>query len=184
MSNDDLSIVVRNYVIAAGIGLGGLWAFWKWSFSEWLRQRKNMPAVDGDLSADSVALNDEKIVLSLSALWRNRGDHPVYIDHEATRIDVYKIDEDIGEGAFEPKTSLGEPIFQSRPHHDFEAFVLEPRTESLLKTHYILLTGEVYLFRWKLYRNRKHGDVLYAWTKELVHKAVVPNPGLKEDVQL
>ncbi len=172
MNEVELSTVIRNYVMIAGIVLGGLWAFWKWSFSEWLRQRKDMPAVDGELSTESEVLNGEKVILSLGAIWRNRGDHPVHIDHEATRVDVYKINKDIVEGPFEPKDNLGEPLFRTRPYHDMKGFILEPKTESLLKTHYVLQAGEVYFFRWKLYRSRKqHGDVLYAWTKELIYEA-------------
>ena len=169
MPEKELSIIIKNYVTSGGIVLGALWAFWKWSFSEWLRRKRQIPAIDGELDAFGMELDDEKVIISLSVLWRNKCNYPVHIDSKNTRIDVYNIPDNLNVGPFLPKLDSGDPAFTLKPYEDMEGFVLEPLTESLLTSHYTLLANKTYLFRWKLYRStKKHGNKVYAWTKELV----------------
>ena len=163
----ELSIVIRNFIVAIGISIGGLWALWRWSFSEYLRSRKEIPAIDGKLSIETIEMNKSKIFLTLCATWNNRGVDTIYIDTEETRVDVYIIDTDLREGPFEPKKDLGIPIYRIFPYKDMNDFILEPNTHNILQTQYILNSNKIYLFRWKLYKSKKVYKKVFAWTKEL-----------------
>ena len=171
MDEVQVSIVIRNYATVAALLLVGSWAFWKWSFSEWLRRMKEVPSVDGELSTQFEPLNNGKIILSLRAIWRNCGENPVHIDHENVRVDVFLIPQDLPVGPINPKKDLGTPTFTIHPFLDMPGYVLEPQTDSLIKTHFVLEEEQTYFFRWKWYRSTKeHSNVVYAWTKELVYK--------------
>lgn len=165
----DTSSVVSNYVSAVAIVIGGVWVIWKWGFSEWLRRRKEIPSVEGSLETEATPIAEEKIAVTLNARWINKSGLPVYIDHSLTRVDVYSVNTEICLGNLVPKHDLGDPIIRARPYEDMDGFILEPNTNNLLQTHYVLEPKKTYLFRWKLYRNkRRHGGKVFAWTKEQI----------------
>jgi len=171
MDEIQLSSVIKNYVTSSAIVLGGFWAFWKWSFSEWLRKRKEMAAVDGELIIESQTQVGEKIVLSLNAMWCNKSSHPVSIDQKSTQVDVFLISKELKEGVVDPGVDLGNPVIVFKPFEHLRGYYLEPNTDSLIKTHFALNRGEVYLFRWRLYNDSNENDKLVSfWIKELIYK--------------
>lgn len=171
MNSYQLSEMIANYTFTIAAIIGGLWTMWKWGFSEWVQHRSRMPAVDGDLHVQEYQLKNKKYALTLIALWNNRGTQPIYIDHKKTRVDVFFISPERELGQFIPKKDLGAPRYRRHPFSDMSSFILEPKTQSTLKTHYILTEGDTVLFRWRLFKDRKkHGDEEYVWTKEMLYK--------------
>ncbi len=169
MTGVELSTIVKNYTLSASTLLMGGWAFWKWGFSEWLRRRQEVPAVDGEISSVFAVLPDEKKrLMTIEAVWRNKSKYPVYIDTRETRIDVFQL-ETLTEGPIYTNKDLGEPSQIMHPYSDMKGFVLEPNTDATLQHHFVLSMEKLYLIRWKLYRDSvRHEGGRYAWTKEMV----------------
>lgn len=168
----EVSTIVRNYVIAGATIFAGSWTFWKWGFIEWLRRRREGPAIDGVVEHKEVELpNNENLLITIEATWRNCSVYPVYIDTRKTRIDLFQLPSKIEVGPIVTNKDLGEPRHRLKPYEDMNSFILEPNTNSVLQHHFILKRNNTYLLRWKLYRNPKqHDETLFAWTKELVIK--------------
>jgi len=168
----EFSTIIRNYVVAGATIFAGSWAFWKWGFSEWLRKRQEGPAIDGVLEYKEIKLSDdETLLITIEAIWRNRSVYPVYIDTKKTRIDLFLLPSKIEVGPIITNKDLGEPQHRLKPYEDMNSFMLEPSTNSVLQHHFILKRNNTHLLRWKLYRNpKKHDGGLFAWTKELVIK--------------
>lgn len=168
----EFSNLLKNYVLIGVTIFAGSWAFWKWGFSEWLRRRKEGPAIDGVLRYCEVNLPDsETLLITVEATWRNCSVYPVYIDTKETRIDLFRLPSKIEIGPIVTNKDLGEPQHRLKPYEDMKSFILEPGTESALQHHFILNKCSTYLLRWKLYKNpKKYDGRVFAWTKEMVIK--------------
>lgn len=158
---------IREWLPSVAILAYGGWTLFKMLFTEHLRSKKDMPSIDGHLSAETIPFCDGRVLVTLSATWNNRSPLPVHIDTKTTIVLVYRIPGDIREGPLSLQTDLHNPVHTIQPYKELQQFLLEPKTSSLLQTHFVLSTGSVYGFLWKLNRHPKHGT-LPGWTKELI----------------
>lgn len=126
--------------------------------------------MDGVVTTRKIILggNNNQVLVTIEATWRNKGVYPVHIDTEQTRLDIFMIDNEYPKGPIYTNNDLGKPMYRMYPYNDMNGFILEPNTESILQHHFILSLNKIYLLRWKLYRNQSyHKGGRYAWTKEL-----------------
>jgi|GEM_PF-1379553 hypothetical protein len=158
---------IRQWLPSVAIIVYGGWTLFKMLFAEHLRSKKDMPSIDGQLSAETIPLCDGCVLVTLSAIWNNHSPLPVHLDTKTTIVSVYRIPGDIREGPLSLQADLHNPVHTTRPYKELEKFLLEPNTSSLLQTHFVLPIGSVYGFLWKLNRHPKHGT-LPGWTKELI----------------
>jgi hypothetical protein len=169
-------IFIREWLPSIAIIIGGFWVLFKWVREERLRvseeqlhRLKEMPALEGSLSANTVRLADAKTIVTIEALWRNRSPLPVPIETQSSRVEAFKIEEDIARGILILENDLGEPIYRYCFLKDLHEYVLEPNTDSRIHTHFLLEPG-VYAFRMELYRYPEMytKNETYSWTKELI----------------
>lgn len=158
---------LRDWLPSVAILAAGVWVLLNKLFAEHLRSKKDMPSIDGQLSAETVPLCDGRVLVTLSATWNNHSPLPVHLDTKATIVSVYRIPDDLREGPLSLQADLHNPVCMTRPYEELEEFLLEPNTSSLLQTHFVLPIGSVYGFLWKLNRHPKHGT-LPGWTKEFI----------------
>jgi hypothetical protein len=76
---------IKDLATAAGILLGGGWAFWRWTFSEYLRRGREMPSIDGEITVRSVLIDDESELITVSCNWRNVSAIPLNVNTKETR---------------------------------------------------------------------------------------------------
>jgi hypothetical protein len=175
----EVSEIVRNWATVIAMLCGSGWAFWK-LYSEWGGARKNRASLDGDLSIQANALSEACSLVTVRGLWKNRGQFPVPLDVEETKVMVFELRKDLKVGAIDPDSKLGKPLFVQYPFRDLGLFELEPRTESSLRAHFVLRAGPIYLFRWELYKVRKPRDDVFYWSKEIVWNSI-PKQSLQPD---
>ncbi len=115
-----------------------------------------MPTADkGSLSLTALPINDYKVWVQIDAIWRNPGNLPFELDVKETVIGVYEIKPSIEAGAVQVKADpgdLGMPLYSVQPYGSARSVKFEPKSESLIQSHFVLDRGKIYLFRWKLYR--------------------------------
>ena len=137
--------VIRDYVTAVGLALAGLWAFWRWTYGEVLRRKREMASPDGQLNVADVEIGAGISAVTLNALWRNRGALPIELCAEHTGVEVFEI---IG---MAPGVLDFRDEARSRAAWKNEAwwktYIIEPNTESLMQDHFILSQGVVYAFK-------------------------------------
>jgi hypothetical protein len=75
-----ISTIIKDYATTAAIIGGGCWALWRWVFEERLRRHRDFPALDGEIRTVETKLDEQNVVVTVNALWRNRGKLPVEID--------------------------------------------------------------------------------------------------------
>ena len=166
------SDLVKNYITAIGIGLGGAWAFWKWGYTEWQESRKNRASLDGQISARAERLANGHLVVTVVGQWNNRGYFPIPIDTRQSRVLVYRLPDTLPPGPLDPDADFGRPLFEQYPFKNFASFELEPKTESFLRAHFVLELESKYFFRWRLYKLKEpDSNYEFFWSKELVWTA-------------
>ena len=158
---------IREWLPSIAIIIYAFWTLYKRRSTQHLRSKKEMPSIDGYLSAETIPLYNGRVLVTLSATWNNHSPLPVRIDTQTTMVLVYRIPGDIREGPLSLQADLNNPVYTTRPYKELEKFLLEPKTNSLLHTHFVLPIGSVYGFLWKLNRHPEHGT-LPGWTKELI----------------
>jgi len=114
---------------------GGLFAAWKWGFGEFLRKKREVPALEGPMTVEVLNLPDNKGLFVLHSVWRNVGSYPVYIDFKETCVTVAKANQTEVNGAkdvedrecdfWNPVGAISRPL-----EHLKKYYVLEPNTES------------------------------------------------------
>jgi hypothetical protein len=169
-----ISEVFKNWAQTVAIVVGGLWAVWKWGVAEFLRHRREIPALDGRLYANTAVRENGMTVATVEALWRNRGVLPVKLDTHETRVEIYALAKHLDEGPVRPSGVGMELRFDVRPLEKMEKFTLEPKTESRLQEHFNLKSNHTYLIRWVLRQRRSKNF----WQKELLwnpSETIAPN---------
>jgi hypothetical protein len=75
MAASDWTAEMDDIVTSAALIIGGIWAGYKWGYTEWQRKRRERQHydLDGTLTASSVPLPADKAYLTLQAAWRNPG---------------------------------------------------------------------------------------------------------------
>ncbi len=144
MADTHIATVVKDIVTSLGVVVGGGWALWKWGFSEHLRRKREIPALDGEISTTSVATPSENELVTLNVAWTNHGPYPVRIDPTETRIDIYELDEgaNCGPIVFPEERK---PEYTSRPYMGFIAVVVSPKTTKKIQEHFVLNGNKRYL---------------------------------------
>jgi hypothetical protein len=145
--------ILPNCVTAIAVIIGGLWAYRRWNYE----RPSDEPSIDGDLSVESSILEGNKIAVSIRAVWNNRSRFPLKL--EKSSVLVYEIDPELPERILDAKKP-GEAIL---PEFITEISDLEPKSESVLRAHFVLKRGPVYFFHWELISKR--GD---HWKKHII----------------
>jgi hypothetical protein len=169
MFADQLLTFLKDWVPSIGVLVGGGWILFQWLFGESLRRKKEIPALDGKLSARVYDYDATRLVVSLEATWNNRSPFPVPLDFKKCWIDVFRISPDFSHRNCPIVTNrdLGPAVCS----HYFLIgqvevdYFLEPNTESILVNHFVLEPG-LYAFRMEL-RSFKLG---VRWWKEMILK--------------
>lgn len=146
MPDTHVSTIIREYTTVAAILIGGCWALWRWGFEEWLRRKRDFPALDGELKTAEVSIGAGKIVVTVNAIWRNRGKLPVDLDPARTFVKVYSLHEDILAGPFDDRSKGLKLSFDARPLRGWTGYTLEPSTESLIQQCFVLPENNACLF--------------------------------------
>jgi hypothetical protein len=158
---------IKDWIPSIGVIVAGTWILFKWLYEEKLRQKKEMPSLDGKLTITSIPLGENKKLLTVEALWNNRSPLPVYMDFPKCRIEIYTIPPDLKlpNGGLTLKTDLGDPLicyYFLLPVVTYNYF-LEPNTESIIINHFVLQPG-VYGIRMVLQSYKKEE----IWWKEII----------------
>jgi hypothetical protein len=158
-----ISEVCKNWAEAAAIVVGGLWTLWVFRYEA----RANMPSLDGDLSVESTVLSRgepasseatsskgtgaaPRLAVSVCALWNNRSKFPVKLNQKCIAVHAYIIPANLPDGSDLSDHEVLTEVGTRKPYEDKSHFTLEPKSQSTLRVHFILVQGPVYLFRWKL----------------------------------
>ena len=158
---------IKDWIPSIGVIIAGLWIFFKWLYDEKLRQKKEMPSLDGKLTATSIPLGENKKLVTIEALWNNRSPLPIYMDINKCKIDIYKIPETLNLETpdLTLKSDLGLPIcsYKFLLHMVEVDYFFEPTSESTIINHFVLADG-VYGVRMVLHTGTK-GQM---WWKEII----------------
>lgn len=149
-----ISEIVKNLATTVAIVLAGLWAIWRWGFSELLRRQKEMLSIDMRIHPAVNRLGYGRAVVTIDALCRNRGSILAKIDTQSTTVAVYALEpgQDIGELSIQ---ALGKPKYIRRPLERHLRSQIEPNTEILYSAHFVLDSGTTYAIRWQLVKLSK-----------------------------
>ena len=148
VSATPLSTIIRDYATAAAIIGGGLWALWRWVFEERLRRHREFPALDGELKTVETRLDHLNVILTVNALWRNRGKLPVEIDTTKTSVGVYSLDKSQPLGPFNPQIKA--LSYRAFPLADCAGYILEPGTDSTIQQCIVLPTNQMFVIHWAI----------------------------------
>jgi hypothetical protein len=163
----DILISFRDWLPSIAVVVTGIWLLFQWVFGERLRRQKEIPSLDGKLSATVLPFGSNKLLITVEALWNNHSPLPVYLNIEKCRIDVFRIEPQAEEKncVLILKKDLGRPICS----HFFLVgmcevnYFFEPNTASTIINHFVLEPG-VYGIRMEL-----HTDTVGVnWWKEMI----------------
>lgn len=158
---------IQQWVPSLGVIVAGIWVLFQWLFGEQLRRLKEMPALDGGLSAKIIPLDHGRSLVTVEALWNNRSPLPVKLDFKHCKIDIFDLTRDTRKESHPVilKKDLGTAVCS-----DFFLvgickidYVLEPNTASTMTNHFILDPG-IYGVRMELrtFKANEH------WWKEMI----------------
>jgi hypothetical protein len=138
----DTSEIWKNRAEIAAVFIAGIWTVWLFFYE----RRAHAPSLDGDLTIESSTLSKDLDVVSVRALWNNRGKFPIKLNKEDCFVLVFKVDAQLPKGplVFEDDKALEKLTLFSGDT------VLEQGAQSVFRAHFILEKGPVYLFRWRL----------------------------------
>lgn len=133
---------IKEWVPSIGVIIAGSWILFKWLYEEKIRQRKEVPSLDGKLTTTFVVLDKDKKLVTIEALWNNRSPFSIYMDLNMSRIDIYKIPAHLhlDTPALTLKKDLGEPIcsYKFLLHMVEVDYFLEPNSQSSIISHFVL----------------------------------------------
>ena len=162
----DISEIFKNWAQVIAIFIGGVWAVCRWIYEA----RANAPSLDGELTVERSALSNTSDVVTVRALWNNRCKFALKLNEQKCSVSAYKVAENLPAGNLD-NDKLGMPLHSqyvfSKPT------ILEPKSESTLRAHFVLEQGPVYLFRWELTSCTRRKwtffqRVEYSWSKETI----------------
>jgi hypothetical protein len=145
MNSQEIKDVVTVLVLLGGAA----GAAWKWLFSEILRRRSEIPALDGHFLARCIAMEGPTIAVELCATWRNKGTVPVFANCNATLVEVFQITSgDSVPGG--DKWWDSDPVRLHKPFEDRAFFYMEPGTDTEIQTVLLLPSDGVFVARFQL----------------------------------
>jgi hypothetical protein len=160
---------IKNWLPSIGVIVAASWVLFNWIYDRELRKNKEMPALSGEILFDFVEYSDDSYILSMKTEWLNSSPLPIYVDTLKSRIDVFKISNQMQLGYFEVKKDLGEPIYRAYPLGDMGDFIFEPNKRNQVRGNFLLEKNSIYFLRIKIYRDtNKHGEKEFAWTREQI----------------
>src|SRR6266853_5453219 len=136
MPDTHISTIIREYATVAAVAVGGGWALWRWGFEEWLRRQRDFPAVDGEIRTFETKLSDRNVIVTVNALWSNRGKLPVELDTTKTFVNVYSVGHSLPLGPFDPQST--KLAYSAKPLARLSGYVLEPGTDSIMQQCLVL----------------------------------------------
>jgi hypothetical protein len=170
------SELIKNIVSILAVIAGGMWAFWKWGYSDWAGAQKNRPSLDGHLTIDAASVNDQQLLVTVVGHWNNRGHFPVVLDSDLSRVQVFELPDQLTAGAFELSKHLKKPLFIQHPFSDLQWLELEPQTQSTLRAHFVLQPRKRYFIRWEFFKKKKNeNEEQFLWSKEIAWEATSNN---------
>jgi hypothetical protein len=163
MTASDWTAEMDNIVTSAALIIGGIWAGYRWGYTEWQRKRREQPDLDGTLTASSVPLPGGKAYLTLQAAWRNPGPLPIWMCPEHSFVEQYALPGDPPAVGFrlEHVVLLGDPLAGSlkldgcpgaarisRIPLTWPKYKMGPNTVSNIIQPFVVTAGSVYVFNW------------------------------------
>ncbi|MFC5480247.1 hypothetical protein [Massilia suwonensis] len=177
---------IQALTTAAGIVLAGAWAFWRWSLSEYLRRRREIPSFEGEMFARAVPLAEGLVVLTVSCRWKNTSPVPLPVNTQTTGFTVFEVPATAAPGPIGPR--LGNVVKRDERWSwaHWPTAVMEPHTCSELQAHFVVKDKLAYILVCRLEAATKPGEIKLVWARELVwtpdqvtHDAdVLPNPSI------
>lgn len=147
---DGLSTIIKNYVEAAAVIVAGGWALWRWEFEERLRRHRDFPALDGEIKSAEAALRPGASVMTVYAVWHNRGKLPVELECDECFLNVYKLNAATPNGPIDLSNREDDEnvtlLYSTRPLSQFLRFVLEPSTDTTIQQCFVLPDDSAFLF--------------------------------------
>lgn len=136
-------------------------------------RRAHRHSLDGDLAIETNYLTKGLAVVTVRAVWNNRGKFPITFDSKKYSVSVFVVSPPPpgGSGNLPFISDLGEPLHRQDRGTD-SRFVLEPNSSSILRAHFVLASGPVYRFVWDL-TEVKGGD---HWRKDLIWSSAPLKP--------
>ncbi len=183
---------VKDWLTSLAILVGGVWAVWRFGHEEWLRNRAEIPTLEGNSSTPEIcSFGADLVAVSLRWTWRNAGTRPVYVDSERSFVEIYHL---AGEGGkfVDPRQhkEMFTP-FKVGSHYPLKGYgfyMLEPTTSSSMLTVPILPVGEAFIARHRLYASReKHPtgfDWQYSWERWQVFRTDMQSGSVARDVRI
>lgn len=165
MISTNTAEAIQAIVTSVGILFTGAWVFWKWSLSEFIRKRREIPSFDGDMHVKEYSSKTELKIISVSCVWRNVGSVPLAINSKTTRYRIFRIPETLGVGAFGPRMDNLEELHVRYPWEHWSDVILEPGTGSELQAHFLVEPHEPLLIECRLEGLKKKGQV---WVREII----------------
>lgn len=83
---------VAPWITAAAAAAGACFAIWKWGFEEWLRRRRELATLDGDIAVTLVPADSDTVCVFVESIWNNKGSVPVFLNPGACTVRVYELD--------------------------------------------------------------------------------------------
>jgi hypothetical protein len=137
-------LAIKDWLPSIAVIVWGIWLLFQWRFGEKLRQRKEGPSLDGQLSATMIRYEDGSLLVTVKALWNNHSPLSVYLDLDECKIHIFRIDSSkVTENGVVEFEGLGDRVCT----HQFlrvkykKYYRLEPGTESPLVNHFVLEPG-------------------------------------------
>jgi len=101
----------------------------------------------GTLQAAAVPLDDDRIAVTLSALWRNRGPVPISLCPEHSRVEAFRFDSSPTVGPL--NLAHGSHVIRlPAARVPWSAYIMEPNTDSVMHQHFVLNRHSAYGFTW------------------------------------
>lgn len=172
LPSKDQAAAIQSLVTSVGIVVGGGWAFWRWSLSEFLRRRSEIPSFDGAISAESIAVNEKQEVITVVCKWRNAGLVPLSVNTSETRVTAYLIPEQTELGPIGPRLNNLKELYVRKPWEHWPTTILEPGTTSEIQVHFLVEARCPYVFSCRLEAvSKPRSTTKQVWVRELVWRS-------------
>lgn len=171
----NITTITRDITTILAIVVGGIWAWYKWGYSENIRRKKELSAIDGTLNYEVTELNEKQVIISFEALWRNKGVLAVELEDDKSFLIGRKLDADnINEGELltSKKHDIKAPLFSG-------GYILEPKTDSIMQKQIIVSKNDIYFFEWIIGLHHKHAKEFDAKDSIYCSREIIVNPQSK-----
>ena len=134
------------------LALGGAFAAWRWGFEEWIKRKREIPIMDGELSAKALPLDGKRLLVTARTVWHNRGTIPVYANVKGTSLVAFTVPLKSEDGAI--TYNKDKKIAEVFPFYEYDFCVFEPGTHSEISMHLNLESGHIYYLEFNFPLNK------------------------------